>query len=67
MKQQCYFKQNGIKYIDYKNIELLSKFLTTSGKIMPAKQSGVCRKNQRALSRAIKNARYMGLLPYIES
>ncbi|MCB9809111.1 30S ribosomal protein S18 [Candidatus Nomurabacteria bacterium] len=67
MKQQCYFKQNGIKHIDYKNVELLRKFLTTSGKIMPAKRSGVSRKNQRALARAIKNARFMGLLPFIEA
>ena len=67
IKKQCYFKQNGIKFVDYKNIELLRKFLTPSGKIMAAKRSGVSRKSQRALSRAVKNARFMGLLPYIEA
>lgn len=63
---QCYFKQNGIKHIDYKDIELLRKFLTPSGKIMPARRSGVCRKNQRKLATAIKRARFMALIPYIE-
>jgi len=67
IKKQCYFKQNGIKFIDYKNVELMRKFLTPSGKIMAAKKSGVSRKSQRALSRAVKNARFMGLLPYIEA
>ncbi|OGI84041.1 30S ribosomal protein S18 [Candidatus Nomurabacteria bacterium RIFCSPLOWO2_01_FULL_36_10b] len=64
---QCYFKQNNIKYIDYKDIDTLGKFLTPTGKIMPAKRTGVCAKNQRLLSLAIKRARFMGLLPYIES
>lgn len=67
MKKQCYFKQNGIKHIDYKNVELLRKFLTPSGKIMAAKKSGVSRKSQRALATSVKNARFMGLLPYIEA
>lgn len=65
--KQCYFKQNGIKHIDYKDIGLLKKFITPSGKIMPAKRTGVSRKNQRKLALAIKRARYMALLPYIQS
>ena len=63
---QCYFKKNKIEYIDYKDVELLKKFITPSGKIISAKRSGVCRKNQNKLARAIKRARYMGLLPYIQ-
>jgi small subunit ribosomal protein S18 len=65
--QQCYFKSNNIKYIDYKDIEILRKFLTPTGKIMPSKRTGVCKKNQRNLAKAIKYARFMGLLPYIEA
>lgn len=65
--KQCYFKQNGIKYVDYKDTELLGKFIAPTGKIMSAKQTNTSRKAQRQLSRAIKNARYMGLLAYIES
>lgn len=65
--QQCYFKANNIKHIDYKDLEILRKFLTPTGKIMPAKRSGVSAKNQRKLALAIKQARFMGLLPYIEA
>lgn len=64
--KQCYFKQNGIKHVDYKDVETLRKFITPAGRIMPAKRTGVCRKNQRKLALAIKRARFMGLLPYIE-
>jgi small subunit ribosomal protein S18 len=67
MSQQCYFKSNNIKHIDYKDIEILRKFLTPTGKIMPSKRTGVCKKNQRKLAQAIKYARFMGLLPYIEA
>jgi len=67
MSKQCYFKQNNIKHIDYKDLILLGKFITPQGKIKSAKRGGVSRKSQRALSRAIKNARFMGLLAYIES
>ncbi len=63
---QCFFKQNGIKHIDYKDIDLLKRFLSPSGKILPARRAGVCRKNQRKLGIAIKRARFMGFLPYIQ-
>lgn len=66
-QQQCFFKQNNINHIDYKDIELLKKFLTPSAKIMARKRTGVCAKSQRQLANAIKQARFMGLLPYIQS
>lgn len=65
MAQHCYFKQNAIQYVDYKDTDVLKRFLTPAGKIMAAKRTGVSRKNQRKLARAVKNARYMGLLPFI--
>ena len=65
MKQQCYFSQNNIKHIDYKDIELLKKFLNPHGRIQAAKRSGVSAKYQRQLALAIKRARFMGLLPYV--
>ncbi len=64
---QCYFKTNNIKHVDFKDIELLRKFLSPTGKIMPRKRSGVSSKKQRALALAIKRARFMGLLAYIEA
>jgi small subunit ribosomal protein S18 len=67
MSQQCYFKANNIKYIDYKDIEILKKFLSGTGKILPRRRTGTTLANQRALALAIKRARFMGLLPYIEA
>ncbi len=66
-KKNCFFKQNGIKHIDYKDVELLKKFLTPNARIMGRKRTGVSAKMQRKLALAIKRARYMGLLPYIKS
>ena len=65
MQKQCYFKQNNIKHIDYKDIELLYKFLSPNAKIMAKKRTGIASKNQRKLATAIKYARFMGLLPFI--
>jgi len=53
----------GIKQIDTNNIELLSKFLTEHGRIIPARLTGVSSKEQRKIRKAIHRARIMGLLP----
>ncbi len=63
--KQDYFTANNIKYIDYKDTEILKKFLNPSGKIVSHKRSGVTAKNQRGLATAIKRARFLGLLPFI--
>lgn len=64
-KKVCYFKKNNIKYIDYKDVELLKMFITPNGKIAPRRTTGTCAKHQRELAKAIKNARFMALLPYV--
>ncbi|MBI4837155.1 MAG: 30S ribosomal protein S18 [Candidatus Portnoybacteria bacterium] len=64
MKKVCYMCQKNIRQVDFKNVELLRHFLTMQAKISSAKRSGNCRKHQKELSRAIKKARYMALLPY---
>ena len=64
-KKVCYFTKNNIKYIDYKDVEMLKQFITPNGKIAPRRTTGTCAKHQRELAVAIKNARFMGLLPYI--
>jgi ribosomal protein S18 len=51
--------------LDYKNIAYLSKFLTPNGKIQSRKRTGFGGQNQRALAQAIKNARLLGLLPFV--
>lgn len=63
--KQDYFSANNIKFIDYKDTEILKKFLNPNGKIMNHKRTGVTSKNQRALAKAVKNARFLGLLPFV--
>ena len=63
--KQDYFSANNIKYIDYKDIEILKKILNPNGKIVSHKRTGVTAKNQRALTSAIKHARFLGLLPFV--
>ncbi|TSC57393.1 MAG: small subunit ribosomal protein S18 [Parcubacteria group bacterium Greene0416_79] len=63
--RQCYFSQNNIKHVDYKDTELLKKFLDPYGRIMSSRRTGVSAKYQRKLALAVKRARYMGLLPYV--
>lgn len=62
----CYFCVNGnVDYIDYKNTQILRRFISSYSKIVPRKRSGVCAKHQRQLSQAIKRARIMALLPFV--
>jgi small subunit ribosomal protein S18 len=61
------FHENGILWIDYKDVKLLSRFVTETGKIIPRRISGTCAKNQRMLVSAIKRARFMALLPYVSN
>lgn len=65
MKKQCYFNQHNIKFIDYKDTEILRKFINPHGRIVSRKRSGIRAKFQRQLATAIKRARFMGLLPYV--
>ena len=62
---QDYFSSNNINYIDYKDIDILKKFLNPNAKIMPRKKTGLIAKNQRKLTEAVKRARFMGLLPFV--
>jgi small subunit ribosomal protein S18 len=61
----CYFTKNKIKYIDYKDVELLRRFISPSGKITPRRISGTRARYQRQLAVAVKRARFMALLPYV--
>ncbi len=65
-KKVCYFKKNNITTIDYKDIELLSRFISANGKIIPRRVTGTSAKYQRLLATAIKRARQMALLPYVK-
>ncbi|HBS02733.1 MAG TPA: 30S ribosomal protein S18 [Firmicutes bacterium] len=65
-KKACYFKKNHIEYIDYKDAELLSRFIGPDGKITPRAITGTSAKYQRQLASAVKKARFMGLLPDVK-
>ena len=64
-KKVCYFTANGITYIDYKDTELLKRFISERGKILPRRVTGTSAKYQRKLTIAIKRARSMALLPFV--
>ena len=64
-KKVCYFTANNITHIDYKDVELLKKFISERGKILPRRVTGTSAKYQRMLTRAIKRARQVALLPYV--
>lgn len=60
----CQFCTDRSTVIDYKQVDLLRRFVTEDGKIRPRRQTGTCAKHQRALARAIKRARHLALLPF---
>jgi len=64
-KKVCKFSAEGIDYIDYKDLDLLRQFVPVSGKILPRRVSGTNPVYQRKLTRAVKRARIMALLPYV--
>ena len=62
----CRFTADGVKEIDYKDLETLKQYITETGKIVPSRITGTRAKYQRQLSRAVKRARYLALLPYTD-
>lgn len=60
----CRFCQEGVEYIDYKDLGTLKAHLNERGKIKASRTTGACPQHQRLLAAAIKNAREMALLPY---
>ena len=63
-KKFCPFSVPGAPTIDYKDTRLLSRYITEKGKIIPSRITGVSRKKQNELSKAIKRARFLSLLSY---
>lgn len=61
----CYFCRKKIDYLDFRNQQVLHRFLTSWSKIRPGSNTGNCAKHQRKLSIAIKRARFMAMLPYV--
>jgi small subunit ribosomal protein S18 len=65
VKKECYFKVNNIDYIDYKDIYTLKQYMSSYAKIKSRRRTGTSAKFQRQLDVAIKRARFMGLVPYV--
>ena len=64
-RTSCPFSGEGAPKIDYKDVRLLSRFISERGKIVPSRITAVSAKKQRELAKAIKRARFLGLLPYV--
>ncbi|MDR1234626.1 MAG: 30S ribosomal protein S18 [Mycoplasmataceae bacterium] len=65
-KKVCFLCQMGVNHIDYKDVELLTKYISHSGKILPRRVTGACTKHQRMVANAIKRARVVALLPFVK-
>ncbi len=62
---KCRFCRDKVGEIDYKDVAALQKLTTQHGKMFSRKRSGNCARHQRSASRAIKRARFIGLMPYV--
>ena len=62
---QCFFCSQDKKTIDYKEVDLLRRFVSGQAKIIDPRHTGTCAKHQRMLAQAIKRARFMGLLAFV--
>jgi len=63
--KNCFFCSQNVKDIDYKETELLKRFISSQAKIIDPRYTATCAKHQRRLATAIKRARFMGLLPFV--
>jgi small subunit ribosomal protein S18 len=67
MKKTDYIEENKISHVDYKDINLLNKFRNQHGRIIARRHTGLSAKNQKKVEKAIKQARFLGLIAYIEA
>lgn len=67
VKKPCRFCSEKVEHIDYKDLDRIGRYVTDRGKILPSRLTGTCARHQRALTRAIKRARFMALLPYVSA
>ncbi len=63
--QQCFFCSQNLKDIDYKEVDLLKRFISSQAKIIDPRHTSICAKHQRKLALAIKRARFLALLPFV--
>ncbi|HAO64834.1 TPA: 30S ribosomal protein S18 [Candidatus Taylorbacteria bacterium] len=63
--KQNFLSQNKVTYIDYKDIEVIKKFVNPHGRLIARKRTGVSANHQRQLANALKRARFLGLMPFV--
>jgi small subunit ribosomal protein S18 len=66
IQKQCFFCSQNLMEIDYKDADLLRRFVSGQGKIIDPKHTGTCSKHQRRLAEAVKRARFLALLPFVK-
>ena len=64
--KECKFTKSGIEYIDYKQTDILERFVNDQGKILPRRVTGNSARHQRQLKAAVKRARFLAMMPYVE-
>lgn len=64
-RRTCYFCEEKIEQIDYKDVDMLKEFLSERGKIRSRRQTSTCAQHQRRLAQAVKRARHLALLPFV--
>ena len=62
---QCFFCSQNLNQIDYKEVGLLKRFVSSQAKIIDPQHTGVCARHERKLAQAVKRARYLALLPFV--
>ncbi|MBI5220285.1 MAG: 30S ribosomal protein S18 [Candidatus Liptonbacteria bacterium] len=62
---QCFFCSQNLSHVDYKETDLLKRFISSQAKIINPQHTGICAKHQRKVAEAVKRARFLGLLPFV--
>ena len=66
-QKHCYYCVNKNENVDFEDVQVLQRFMSHYARIVPRRRTGLCAKHQRSVTRAIKQARVMGLMPFIKS
>lgn len=66
-RKSCSLCEDDVETVDYKDPDLLDRYLTDRGKILPRRATGACTRHQRQVAQAVKRARYLALVPYIKN
>lgn len=65
-EKTCRLCDDGVSHLDYKDVDMLERFISDRGKILPRRATGCCSRHQRELARCVKRARHLALVPYIK-